>query len=229
MANPVRMRRRAARRQARKYRKMSKEQRLQRVEAAKARRAQNQKSTSGVSYKVSTPVDKVAKVKAVKADIQKKKSVSKQNERIIANRKAAAAAKPGETYIRTMKDGTKKKVRAVKKAEKGSSLKAVPKENKGLSKLPTVVRNKMGYAEKGSSVNPPKRFTRAGVTYVYDEESGNYLGDMAGNVPKGGLSTDFGTAFKAAKRYGKDEFTWQGKKYSTKMKEEKVKTVKKKK
>ena len=230
MANPVRMRRRAARRQARKYRKMSKEQRLQRVEAAKARRAQNQKSTSGVSYKVSTPVDKVAKVKAVKADIQKKKSVSKQNEITIANRKAAAAAKPGETYIRTMKDGTKKKVRAVKKAEKGSSLKAVPKDNKGLSKLPTGVRNKMGYAQDGGKLGgKPKRFTRAGVTYVWDEESQNYLGDMAGNVPKGGMSSDFGTAFKAAKRYGKDEFTWQGKKYSTKMKEEKVKTVKKKK
>lgn len=230
MASPLRMRKRAARRQARKYRKMSSEERLQRVKAAKARRAQNQKSTSGVSYKVFTPVDKAAKVKAVKADIKKKKSISKQNEITIANRKAAAAAKPGETYIRTMKDGTKKKVRAVKKAEKGSSLKAVPKENKGLSKLPTGVRNKMGYAQDGGKLGgKPKRFTRAGVTYVWDEESQNYLGDMAGNVPKGGMSSDFGTAFKAAKRYGKDEFTWQGKKYSTKMKEEKVKTVKKKK
>ena len=200
MASPIRMRKRAARRQARKYRKMSSEKRLQRVKAAKARRAQNQKSTSGVSYKVYTPVGKAAKVRAVKADIKKKKSISKQNEITTANRKAAAAAKPGETYIRIMKDGTKKKVRAVKKAQDGG---------------------KLG--------GKPKRFTRAGVTYVWDEESQNYLGDMAGNVPKGGMSSDFGTAFKAAKRYGKDEFTWKGKKYSTKMKEEKVKTVKKKK
>jgi len=239
MASPIRMRKRAARRQARKYRKMSSEERLQRVEAAKARRAQNQKSTSSVSYKVSTPVDKAAKVKAVKADIKKKKSISKQNEITIANRKAAAAAKPGETYIRTMKDGTKKTVRAVKKAaygskikkaKKGSSLKAVPKDNKGLSKLPTGVRNKMGYAQDGGKLGgKPKRYTENGVTYVWDEERQTYLGDMGGNVAKGGLSSDFGTAFKAAKRYGKDEFTWQGKKYSTKMKEDKVKTVKKKK
>ena len=117
-------------------------------------------------------------------------------------------------------------MKAYKKANKGTSLKAVPKENKGLSKLPTSVRNKMGYAEKGSSVNPPRRFTKAGVTYVYDEESGNYHGDLAGNVPKGGMSSDFGTAFKAAKRYGKETFTWQGKKYSTKTKEE-MKSVKK--
>jgi hypothetical protein len=117
-------------------------------------------------------------------------------------------------------------MKAYKKANKGTSLKAVPKENKGLSKLPTSVRNKMGYAEKGSSVNPPRRFTKAGVTYVYDEESGNYYGDLAGNVPKGGMSSDFGTAFKAAKRYGKETFTWQGKKYNTKTKEE-MKSVKK--
>ena len=227
MASPIRMRKRAARRQARKYRKMSSEERLQRVEAAKARRAQNQKSTSSVSYKVSTPVDKAAKVKAVKADIKKKKSISKQNEITIANRKAAAAAKPGETYIRTMKDGTKKTVRAVKKAEKGSSLKAVPKDNKGLSKLPTGVRNKMGYAQDGGKLGgKPKRYTENGVTYVWDEERQTYLGDMGGNVAKGGLSSDFGTAFKAAKRFGKDEFTWQGKKYSTKTKEE-MKSVKK--
>lgn len=239
MASPLKMRKRAARRQARKYRKMSSEERLQRVEAAKARRAQNQKSTSGTSYKVSTPVDKAARVKAVKADIKKKKSISKQNEITIANRKAAAAAKPGETYIRTMKDGTKKTVRAVKKAaygskikkaEKGSSLKVVPKDNKGLSKLPTGVRNKMGYAQDGGKLGgKPKRYTENGVTYVWDEERQTYLGDMGGNVAKGGLSSDFGTAFKAAKRFGKDTFTWQGKKYSTKMKEDKVKTVKKKK
>ena len=31
-------------------------------------------------------------------------------------------------------------------------MKAVPKGNKGLSKLPTAVRNKMGYMKKGGSV-----------------------------------------------------------------------------
>ena len=88
----------------------------------------------------------------------------------------------------------------------------------------------MGYAQDGGKLGgKPKRYTENGVTYVWDEERQTYLGDMGGNVAKGGLSSDFGTAFKAAKRFGKDEFTWQGKKYSTKMKEDKVKTVKKKK
>jgi len=51
-------------------------------------------------------------------------------------------------------------MKAYKKAKKGTSLKAVPKENKGLSKLPTSVRNKMGYAQKGGVVKggvDPKR------------------------------------------------------------------------
>ena len=34
----------------------------------------------------------------------------------------------------------------------GGSLKAVPKSNKGLSKLPKSVRNKMGYAKKGKEM-----------------------------------------------------------------------------
>lgn len=38
-----------------------------------------------------------------------------------------------------------------KKMAKGGSLKAAPKGNKGLSKLPKGVRNKMGYMAKGGS------------------------------------------------------------------------------
>jgi len=36
-------------------------------------------------------------------------------------------------------------------------MKAVPKGNKGLAKLPTAVRNKMGYMKKGGSVKKMKR------------------------------------------------------------------------
>ena len=35
-------------------------------------------------------------------------------------------------------------------------LKPVPKKNKGLSKLPTPVRNKMGFKKKGGAVAPKK-------------------------------------------------------------------------
>ena len=36
--------------------------------------------------------------------------------------------------------------------QKGGSLKAVPASNKGLKKLPTQVRNKMGYMKTGGRV-----------------------------------------------------------------------------
>jgi hypothetical protein len=122
MANPVRKRKKAARKQARKYKKMSDQERYERIMAAKAKRGVSAKKKSGsvnpsmgdvtVTAKKTTNQEKA---KAASADIKKKKAVSKENERVVANRKAAAAAKPGQVYTRTMKDGTKKKVKAIKK------------------------------------------------------------------------------------------------------------------
>ena len=43
--------------------------------------------------------------------------------------------------------------------EKGGSLKAVPADNKGLKKLPTEVRNKMGFMKKGGMV-PNKKYIK---------------------------------------------------------------------
>ena len=51
--------------------------------------------------------------------------------------------------------GNKEALRRVKEMEKkkdGGSLKSVPSGNKGLSKLPTEVRNNMGYMKSGGSV-----------------------------------------------------------------------------
>ena len=51
--------------------------------------------------------------------------------------------------------GNKEALRRVKEMEKkkgGGSLRSVPSGNKGLSKLPTGVRNKMGYMKSGGSV-----------------------------------------------------------------------------
>jgi len=36
--------------------------------------------------------------------------------------------------------------------KKGGTLKPVPSDQKGLAKLPTAVRNKMGYQKKGGTV-----------------------------------------------------------------------------
>ena len=43
----------------------------------------------------------------------------------------------------------RKKGMGLEMAEGGSALKPVPSDNTGLSKLPTPVRNKMGYMKKG--------------------------------------------------------------------------------
>jgi hypothetical protein len=47
---------------------------------------------------------------------------------------------------------TMKKGGSVKKMSKGGSLKPVSSDQKGLAKLPTAVRNKMGYQKKGGTV-----------------------------------------------------------------------------
>ena len=62
--------------------------------------------------------------------------------------------KPTDRYGQTMKP---KPMKPGKKD--GGMLKAVPADNKGLKKLPTQVRNKMGYMKKGGHVNT-KRMNR---------------------------------------------------------------------
>ena len=56
----------------------------------------------------------------------------------------------------------KPKVRPTKKSAAGGSLKSVPEGNKGLKKLPTAVRNKMGYMKKGGSCRGMGKATRGG-------------------------------------------------------------------
>ena len=62
--------------------------------------------------------------------------------------------KPTDRY------GQQMKPKPIKPGKKdGGMLKAVPADNKGLKKLPTKVRNKMGYMKKGGRVNT-KRMNR---------------------------------------------------------------------
>lgn len=51
----------------------------------------------------------------------------------------------------------------VAKKKAGGNLKAVPAENKGLSKLPTGVRNKMGFKAKGGAMKK-KGYAKGGKT-----------------------------------------------------------------
>ena len=56
---------------------------------------------------------------------------------------------PNIQGVNTMKKGGAVKM---KKMQTGGSLKPVPADKVGLSKLPTAVRNKMGYQKKGGTV-----------------------------------------------------------------------------
>ena len=61
--------------------------------------------------------------------------------------------KPSKTQIRNkMNKKTTKKTYGIKMKSGGKVLKPVPAEKKGLSKLPTKVRNKMGFMKKGGRV-----------------------------------------------------------------------------
>jgi len=50
-----------------------------------------------------------------------------------------------------------------KKMAEGGSLKEVPEDSKGLGKLPTEVRNKMGYLKEGGNVNAAGNYTKPEV------------------------------------------------------------------
>ena len=54
------------------------------------------------------------------------------------------------------------KIRPTKKSAAGGSLKPIPEGNKGLKKLPTAVRNKMGFMQKGGSCKGMGAATRGG-------------------------------------------------------------------
>ena len=56
---------------------------------------------------------------------------------------------PAGLLAKKMRKNRKAPVAATARAMSGGSLKAVPAGNAGLGKLPTEVRNKMGYAKRG--------------------------------------------------------------------------------
>ena len=98
----------------------------------------------------------------------KSNSTSSNSERGNINKKAKFNAGPGGIYTRINADGTTSRVKNPSKAmhgakvkamkgskvmyKNGGALKSVPSEAKGLSKLPTSVRNKMGYMKNGGKL-----------------------------------------------------------------------------
>jgi len=71
------------------------------------------------------------------------KLADKNAKTFIAGMPNSGPTGPNYQGIDTMKKG------GIMKKKSGGSLKPVPSDNTGLSKLPTAVRNKMGYMKKG--------------------------------------------------------------------------------
>jgi len=105
------------------------------------------KKTSDADKKTFTDLEQGADIKRKAAEVRKKKDPKNQSLR--------PKARPKVTSLRP-------KVRPTKKSAAGGSLKAVPQGNKGLNKLPTAVRNKMGYMQKGGSCKGMGKAVRGG-------------------------------------------------------------------
>ena len=65
---------------------------------------------------------------------------------------AEAGLSPAGMLAKKMKKNKQTPVATTARAKKGGNLKAVPADNKGLAKLPTEVRNKMGFMKRGGKV-----------------------------------------------------------------------------
>ena len=82
----------------------------------------------------------------------------------------------------------------VKKAQKGAALKSVPSKAKGLSKLPTSVRNKMGYMKDGGKIGSKMKSIQSKIDSIKKKKEG--LISTASNYQKktGKVFGDFGQA-----------------------------------
>jgi hypothetical protein len=84
-----------------------------------------------------------------------KKITRTDNPNKVAVYKKGGLAKQAATAIAMKAEGKKPKKMAA-----GGELKEVPEDNTGLSKLPTEVRNKMGYMKEGGGVNAAGNYTK---------------------------------------------------------------------
>ena len=119
-------------------------------------------SRMGSAYSPSkNPIARAYK-KGVRKNIRR---LDKRGNKVFTDLEAGADIKRKAAEVRKKKDpknqSLRPKARPKKKAA-GGSLKPVPEGNKGLKKLPTAVRNKMGYMKKGGSCRGMGKATRGG-------------------------------------------------------------------
>tara|TARA_R100001443_G_scaffold18691_1_gene29796 strand:- start:5116 stop:6468 length:1353 start_codon:yes stop_codon:yes gene_type:complete len=149
--------------------------------------ARRDASAEGSAYKITMRDGSIKNVLARKpgeSDADFKKRFTEMHE---ASKKTKSAKHGGALAI-MIAPVKSKKMKAVKKApgggamkkmqtyKKGGALKAVPSDAKGLSKLPTSVRNKMGYMKNGGKVTGPDKKKKSVVTVDQDlKDLGNAL------------------------------------------------------
>ncbi len=109
------------------------------------------RGSSDADKKTFTDLEQGADIKRKAAEVRKKKDPKNQSLRPKIRPKSI----PLTTSLRPKK-------RPTKKSAEGGSLKSVPENNTGLKKLPTAVRNKMGYMQKGGSCKGMGKAVRGG-------------------------------------------------------------------
>ena len=129
---------------------------------------------SRAKKRVAKATDKEAKQKALKVKLTEDAKGTKLQKGVTYDLKAERAkrklqkiidANPSFKGIVTKHGGKVKAMKGSKVMYKdGGALKSVPSEAKGLSKLPTSVRNKMGYMKNGGKITDPptKKKTQGG-------------------------------------------------------------------
>lgn len=94
------------------------------------------------------------------------RAADKKGNKTFASLESGADTKRKAAEVRKKRDpknqSLRPKVRPTKKSAEGGSLKSVPESNTGLKKLPTAVRNKMGYMQKGGSCKGMGKAVRGG-------------------------------------------------------------------
>ena len=119
--------------------------------------------------------------KEYKAEEERLKSNQEKQKKLTSNLKAYKGKNPAiQKRIAELDEKMARQTNKLKDMEKknlirrkgGGSLKAVDaKKNPGMSKLPTPVRNKMGYAKKGSSVSKAMGEDRTSVPAEYSAKA----------------------------------------------------------
>lgn len=141
----------------------------------------------------------MAKMKKAEMGMQAKPKAPTKKPMAPKKKSYPILADEGDNYSETMKREADMKKKGIYKM--GGSLKPVPGDKKGLAKLPTAVRNKMGFQKMGGAVKKAKDGSSLGMKSVkagYDSNPGVTRADF---VSMGKGEAKMGKSVKKC-RYG---------------------------